>query len=490
MARALATPISRRRSLATIAGAVLGSSVLRPGRARGAGGSCPELKCQSTVGAAEVCVPNDWHCCSNSVCAGACKPWEKCSNAGTPASGCDDTPQLCTDPRTGHDGLPKFCSVRLASQIGICHGDRTLTYGWCCGSGMKCGATFGQCECHGTACGRSCCGEKEYCDTSIIGEDVCQKLCPGGSQRCNGNCCTGLEHCTFVGCSCNSGLVSRGAGICVSPKEDPGDPHPGWNPFRSMWNMLGESSARYGGHSADRPFADRVQTDVADVDVALGALAAVNAQGAAAMLAIRQGKPDPAFKHRVSVFRARPLRVHGGASLDLKSASALNKLLAGEAKANALMAAMATALWRARAAHDRHNGAAAKRQLRASAAFAAQAVTALKRVQAFRTAAAQALTAGAVAEVIASDDDVSAFIAHVRSSGIPSSLRPALGQLGVDSAGLKHLRTGVLGQTVTSASGPVLIAPLMNPAGAQELKQLIGELATFAARARKHPIAQ
>jgi hypothetical protein len=208
------------------------------------------------------------------------------------------------------------------------------------------------------------------------------------------------------------------------------------------------------------------------------------------MLAIRQGKPDPAFKHKVSVSRLRPPSLHAGAGLDLKSAAALSKLLAAEAKANALIAAMATALWRSRAAHDRHDRSSAKRQLRAAAGFASQAVSALKRIQTLRTAAAHALTAGAVNEVIASDDDVSAFIARVRSGGMPPSLRPSLGKLGVDAAGLKRLRTGVLGQTVTSGTGPILIAPLSNPARAQELKQLISELAKFAVRARKHPIAR
>ncbi|HJX22302.1 MAG TPA: hypothetical protein VJ454_14995, partial [Steroidobacteraceae bacterium] len=202
------------------------------------------------------------------------------------------------------------------------------------------------------------------------------------------------------------------------------------------------------------------QTGIADVDGALNALAAVSGQGAAAMLAIREGKPDPDFKHKVSVFRARPPTVTAGAGLDVKSAAALNKLLAAEAKANALIAAMAKSLWRARGAQANHKRADASRQLRASAMFAGQAVTALKRIPALRTAAAQALSAGAIAEVFASDDEVAAFIARVRSGGIPPSLRPALGRLGVNRADLAHLRTGVLGQTVTSASGPALIAPL------------------------------
>ena len=500
IARSLAAPMSRRRAIRVISGTLLAGSVLRPRSARAAGLTCPPssdptatLRCQSTVGDAALCVQPDWHCCSNPVCAGACKPWEECSNVGNPQSGCDDTPALCTDPRVADGTKPKFCSQRLSSQAGICHDARTLTYGWCCGRGTKCGNSFGSCECDGTPCDNSCCGEKEYCDASFVSESVCQKLCPNGSQKCNGTCCTGLEHCnplSFLGCSCNAGYVSCGTGRCCLEKDDPGDPHPGWNPLRSMFNMMGESAASHGGHSADSLFARLAQTGIADVDGALNALAAVNGQGAAALLAIRDSKPDPDFKHKVSVFRARPPTVTAGAGLDVKSAATLNKLLAAEAKANALIAATAKTLWRARGAHAKHDGASAKRQLRASATLAGQAVTALRRIQALRTAAAQTLSAGAVAEVFASDDEVAAFIAGVRAGGLPASLRPALGRLGVNSTDLAHLRKGVLDQTVTSASGPVLIAPLTNPARSTELKQLIGELSKYSARARKHPIAR
>ena len=181
----------------------------------------------------------------------------------------------------------------------------------------------------------------------------------------------------------------------------------------------------------------------------------------------------------MTVFRAKPPTVTAAAGLDVQSAAALNKLLAAEARANALIAAMAKALWRSRAAHAKHDRVAARRQLRASAMFAGQAASALKRVPALRSTAARTLSARGVAEVFASDAEVAAFIAGVRSGGIPSSLRPALGRLGVAGIDLAHLRTGVLGQTVTSASGPVLIAPLTNPARATELRQLTTELSHY-----------
>jgi hypothetical protein len=286
--------------------------------------------------------------------------------------------------------------------------------------------------------------------------------------------------------------VSIGGKTCVKPKEDPGDPKPGYNPFRSMFNMMGQSSSTHGASHLRRRalFARQAQSGSAAIDAALDAIAAVNGQGAAAMLSIGEGTRDPAFRRRVTVARATPPTLSSGAGLDAGSAAALNTLLVAEARAYALIAAMAKALWRARAAHTRRQPAFAKSQLRASAAFAGQAATALRRIQALRTAAANALTAGKVAEVLALDEQVTPFFAAVQAGGIPATLRTPMGKLGVGSADLKRLRTGVLGQTLTSAVGPVLIAPLNNPDRAAELKGLISELSKFSVRARRHPIAR
>jgi len=91
--------------------------------------------------------------------------------------------------------------------------------------------------------------------------------------------------------------------------------------------------------------------------------------------------------------------------------------------------------------------------------------------------------------VIATDAAVTAFIATVRSSGIPAYLSTPMAKLGVGAEDLARLRAGVLERTVTSASGEVLIAPLQNTGRATELKSLIVELSRFSARARRHPIA-
>jgi len=225
-------------------------------------------------------------------------------------------------------------------------------------------------------------------------------------------------------------------------------------------------------------------------DAALDALAAVNGQGGAALSAFRLGTRDPAYRKRVAVSRAKPPTLAAGPGLDAGSAAALNRLLAAEAKANALVAASAKALWRARTARARHDRAATRRQLRASAKFAAQAASALKRLPALRTSAVNALKAGGVAEVIANPDAVGAFLSAVRRSGLPSYLTGPLTRLGLGRADLKHVRAGVLDQTASGASGPVLIASLGDPNRARTRKTLVKEMSAYSLRARRHRLAR
>ena len=253
--------------------------------------------------------------------------------------------------------------------------------------------------------------------------------------------------------------------------------------------MMGQSSSAHGGGS-HLVIGRRAQTPGSALGAALDALAAVNGQGAAAMLAFRNGKRDPAFRRRVAVKRVKPPTLTAGPGLDAGSAAALNKLLVAEARANALVAAAATALWRARAARVKGNRTAARSQLRSSASFAGQAATALTRLPPLRTAAANALGAGGVAEVYPSEEAVTAFVASVRRSGLPSSLSGPLARLGASGADVKRLRTGVLDQSVVSATDAVLIKPLTDADRAKTRQVLVKELSAFSRRTRRHRLAR
>ncbi len=444
LARTLASPMPRRRALRLTGAALVAAAV-------------PGLRPRSALGASRDCGTKSTPC--SSLC-------------------------LLTNPK-GACGIPIFndcnqelCHVGLAGCIRpdqVCC--PVAPDPWYCEKGQECGTKPGQCI------------TKWYCQKQSLGTDFCDQICKEtGHDKCIGVCCTKNETCGFFGCSCKSGYVSAGNGTCTEPKNDPGEPKPGWNLFSGWRDTFGQTAATHGGKRYLIAGGEVPAGSVTPV-AALRALAAVNAQGAAAMLSIRFGKPDPAYAQKVTPSRATPPTVSAGAGLDAASAAALNKLLVAEARAHSLIGAMAKALWRARAAHDAKNPTAASEQLRSSAAFAAQAASALGRVQDLRTGAAAALTAAGVSEVLSTEDGVAAVFAAVRSRGIARALGAPLGKLGVGSADLKRLSTYTLERSVASAVGPVLIAPLADPSRATDLKSLVAELSKYSTRARRHPIA-
>jgi len=487
MARALVLPMSRRRTIGLISGALLAGSAWRPRLAHAAcGGNTPKACTQS--GGAVVCVPNDYVCCNTDKCAQACRGYQECVGKS-----CSDTSKICGYPGGPYPNksLTKFCSMdSTASNYCTSYEPQPIKLGWCCRVGEICGSKLNDCTCRGVQCGETlCCAPGEVCEGNFFGtRNACVKKCDDGKALCKGTCCKGDLVCTSDGCACPSGSVQRGIGKCVPPKEDPGDPP--WAPLRNFFNMMGASGASHGGGGSRSMLGRPAQSGSPAIDAALVALAAVEGQAAAAALAFGEGKPDRAFRRTVRVGRVKPPTVVAGAGLDAASAAALNKLFAGEAKAYALAAASAKALWRARAAKAKGQRAFAKRQLRASSKFAGQAASALKRVPALRSAAASALTAGGVAEVIATEDQVTAFLAMVKSGALPADLRTALAGLGVGSKDLKRLRAGLLDQSMTSGVGPALIEPLQDSAGANDIKRVAAQLSKFSKRARRHPIAR
>ena len=403
-----------------------------------------------------------------------------------------DASKICGYPTGPYPNpyISKYCSISAtASNLCTNYEPQAIRLGWCCRVGEICGSQLNDCTCPGVECGETlCCARGEVCESNFFGtKNACVKKCDDGTAPCKGTCCKGDLICTSDGCACPSGTVQRGIGKCVAPKEDPGDPP--WNPLRNFFNMMGAASAAHGGASGSM-VGHAAQTGSPAIDSALVALAAVEGQAAAAALAFGEGKPDRAFRRTVRVARVKPPKVVAGTGLDAASAAALNKLVAAEAKAYALAAASAKALWRARAAKAKGQRALAKRQLRASSKFAGQAASALKRVPALRSAAAAALTAGGVTEVVATEDQVKAFLAKVKSGALPAPLRTALARLGVGSKDLKRLRAGLLRQTVSSGSGPALLEPLKEKAGASDLKRVTAQLSKYSKRARRHPIAR
>jgi hypothetical protein len=180
-------------------------------------------------------------------------------------------------------------------------------------------------------------------------------------------------------------------------------------------------------------------------------------------------------------------RIASGDGIEPRAARALEALLAAEAKGFAQALACATALARARGATRAGDFKAVRRQVLAAAGFAGAAARALRPVPSLRAKALAALQSTGAVEVVATPADVLALQTDVRAGGVPADLKAALGRLGVRGGNLAGVRDALL---ATSPGGPVLIAPLADPARTQNLKAMRAELARYSRAARRSPLAR
>jgi hypothetical protein len=483
IARAAAGPVTRRRALLATGGAVMATSLLRPGSARAdcfPGG--PQV-CSNSKGM-KVCVPNNLACCSNDNCAIACPyPWRTCEQPGN----CADTAKMCSDPTApGYlKGNTKFCSQRVAVTNGCVPGGLSSSVrGWCCAPHQTCSKTFGECEC-ATQCGEDCCASNEDCvSLGLLQGSKCMQKCKPGWHHDGVNCVCDSGQTCGVNC-CPAGSVCVGS-TCSKPKTPSNTFFNPFDGFLGFGDAVNQTAASRSGSGHIAHLA-RISAGTTPVNGALLALGAVSAQGAAAATAFTDQHADGAYRHRVTPARPTPPPITAGPGLDPGSAAALRKLVAAEAKAFALVLASATAIARARGAADHKNLTAARQQVMAAAGFAGQAAKALGPVPSLRAAAAAALHKGGVAEVTVTAADVSAFQSSVQATGVPSDLAVLLRRLGVQGADLGRVKASLLG---SSTGGPVLIAPLDDPARTHTLRALAGELAKFSRDAGRQPITR
>ena len=484
LARALVTPVSRRRALAVAGGAVAAVSLLRPEQARAACG-CPDggpTVCDGPNGT-RCCAPAGLACCSNEFCAIACPyPWRVCAGPAI----CNDAPKMCTvyADQAGFDkSRTKFCSQQVRVTNGCVPAGSSLAIrGWCCKPKESCGVTFGACVCLNQMCGEDCCKKDEECvDLGVLRGMGCRPKCKKGWHHDGEDCvCDVGQTCGLV--CCPAGKECSG-NSCVSPP-----PPTRWpdifNAFSNFGDTVNQTAAsRGGGHAAD----GRVAAAATPVGSALLALAAVNSQGIAAGSALGDVNVDTAFHRMVVAARPSVPTISSGAGLDPRAARALQSLLAAESQGFAMLLAAGAALARARGALRHHDDASARRQVFAAAGFADKAASALRRVPSLRAGAAATLNATGTAEVVASSEDVVALQAAVFSRGVPADLKAALARLGVTGNNLAPVKDALLGD---SAGGPVLIAPLADPARTKNIQAMVTELGTFARNARHRPITR
>jgi hypothetical protein len=482
-ARALSAPITRRRAVTLIGGAVMAGSLLRPGRA--AAQNCwpggPKI-CTNPKGA-RVCVADNLQCCSNDNCAIACPyPWRDCE---APAN-CADTARMCSDPSAPDyaKGRTKFCSQRVAVTNGCVAGGTSMSVrGWCCEATQECGTEFGSCECpESRKCSDRCCKKDEECvRIGLLAGRTCLEKCPKDFHHDGYDCVCDKGRTCGVRC-CPEGTTCEGS-RCVKPKEPEKFPSL-WDAFGNFGDVANQSAGAHGGGPRSQL---RAAQTTGPVGAALLALAAVNAQGVAAGSAFAGSHVDRAYRRNVVAAMPKVPRISSGAGLDPSAARALEALLAAEAKGFALTHASAKALARARGAVARHDSRAGRKQVLAAAGFAVGAARALRPVPALRKRALAALRSTGAAEVTVTPEQVITLQAEVRLSGVPPALRNQLRRLGIRGRDLAPVRAALL---AGSSGGPTLIEPLADPARTRNLQAIATELARYSKSARRAPISR
>jgi len=266
----------------------------------------------------------------------------------------------------------------------------------------------------------------------------------------------------------------------VTPKE-PKDPD--GNFLQNFINMINQVSGSRGGRGTRSRLARG--TVLGPIGSALLQLAAVNALRSAAGLALTDHPVDPVYQQKIVAATPQLPSLPSGPGIDARAASALDTLIAAQAKAFVQSLASARSLARARGALRQHDVKSAGRQVRAAASFAARAAKALRPVPKLRARAVAALTSAGVAEVDTSAAEVAALQTSVQADGVPTDLAALLQGLGADADDLDHVRRSLL---VASTGGPALIAPLADAQQTRDLKAMAKALGRFASSARRAPL--
>ena len=500
MARTLARPVTRRRAVGLIGGAAVAASLLRAPGAEAQGCEGGQTRCTGPQGQKTPCIPPNLQCCNTDRCAYACAySYRDCVGPGA----CSDTARMCTDPvgreeaGVSSPNQTKFCSQTITLQTTTCRdGGGQVQAGWCCRPNEDCvtftghDGDYGTCKCPPNEfgerdCGDLCCPKDQVCVETgnfISGQRQCKPPCPKGMHYDDeARCVCNKGQACRTGC-CPEGKVCSG-NRCVSPAETSDSFK---DTFRSFGDFFGSDSSGQtaGSRGGGNYFRIAGLGGATPVRSALLLLAAVNAQGVAAGLALTGTETDRAYKRRVRAAKPRLPKL-AGRGLDPGAAAALDKLLAAEAGAFAQIDAAATALARSRGALRAKSASRARRHALAAAGFCSKASKGLGRLPALRAQASATLRAAGVAEVDVPAAEVSALQASVETSGLPAELVTLLKGLGLGRDDLKRATQAL---TVTAPGGPALIGPLADPARSANLKALSRELGKHARKLRRRPM--
>ena len=456
LARVLARPIPRRGMLRMSAGVLAGAAVAPGVLAQRAAAQGRPKNCQEYCASGTPCPPDRPSCCcvDSSETAGA---WV------VPIGGaCYSRRRAICCPVKRPDG---------SSSVVYCDAGRA-----------KCGEGGGgpNCVCL-VQCGEECCdASKEECGKR---RGVCLDLCVTGDSRDEYVCCAppfvadgsgvcvcaGRDRCGSGCCAPGYTCIDYGVGTtCLGPPDSAGFPS-------LQAPEIGGFAYAYGRGAGARAAARSTPFVLA--------IAAVGAQASAALAAFRAPERDRAFRRRVKAPRAAVTV----SDLSGDAKAAVTRMLQAEARANAQLLAAGRARGRALGALKAKSRSRAAQHSKDSGRFAAAAAKGYARLPAKRAAAARALRAAGVAEIEISVEQ--AVAARERfAAGLPPDLARAMSSLGLDKADRGRARERLAQVRPGTVAGPALIAPLEDPAVAQEYARLAKALRAYATKARREPL--
>jgi hypothetical protein len=415
-----------------------------------------------------------------------CPNYKKCGQEGVQLCICDNPcgfddccqpPEVCVTPSWAGDDSDRFCGPKCP-QDNYCEGNGDAL-GTCCDPDEQ--------LCCGDGCcsdGKSCCdneGPNPWCcdeiDGYVCGSTDLECGCSRG-QRCGDECCPRGQAC-----------FGRGEFVyCAGPRER----------LRDLLDLLKQglrdaadaalpTMAAAGAGASSRGSLAEVAAVRGSAD-ALVAVAAVENLARLAHHRLLLSRPDSAYRRPVRVATPRLRRLAPGPGLDPSAARALHRLLAAEARAWALVNAMALARARSLGAIRARNMAAARRQARAAGQFSGQAAKALRQLPSMSRKAAAALRAAGAPEVTVTGRQARDFRESVRNGGLPADLRARLSQLGLTRSDQRQVLKLVLANRLRT--GPVLIAPLADASRLAALRRSARVLGQTATRSRTRPLVR
>lgn len=283
-----------------------------------------------------------------------------------------------------------------------------------------------------------------------------------------------------------SGSKTSSPHFVTVPKREPA---PRVTPDRKQ--RLAALSTKYYALCAASAIGGTATIGLPPVGIALFAVGGLFCGAGAAMHALALDPIDPNYRIVAKPKMPPAPRVAAGEGVSRAAASALNELLALQAKEIGLAAAILTAFNRSQGAHVKKQTVWEKRQMQASGKYAAQLSALMLSEAKLRTRVKSELSAsveGRDLDTEVSEDDAYAFQLSLATGSLPARLAAGLKKLGLTSVELKEVRSQLIVRNHPTLYAGDAIAAIAGPSDLAQLRQVAADLKSFSRQAAKNPL--